>query len=349
MFKNRNILILVVVLAVLLGVNLWQRADHRSSTQQSSTVKVVAATITADQLDRITLGQGDASEAVDLVATPTGWVLASAWDSPANQQRIDALLRSVSDLSGEFRSDNESVLSDYSLSAETAVQVRAYGKDGELALALDVGGKPENSTGSFISMPGTSAVYLTQTNLLANLGLYDGPGIPDNKHFLDLMVLKEDRLAVDAIKLTEDGLTRELVKEFALEEVTSEGEEPAAEPALDRTTWEWKMTAPESAALAKTKADGLLGGLVSVRAVEADDPAGDMARYGLDAPSRTATMVMEGGSEVTLEFGNTREATDDLQAGVWMKVRGKPGIWVVTDYTLKNIFKPTDELVPDQE
>ena len=105
MFKNRNILILVAVLVVLLGINLWQKADHRRSTQQSATEKVVDATFTADQLDRITLGQGLEPEAVDLVATPTGWVLASAWDAPANQQRIDALLRGFNDLSGEFRSD----------------------------------------------------------------------------------------------------------------------------------------------------------------------------------------------------------------------------------------------------
>jgi hypothetical protein len=101
--------------------------------------------------------------------------------------------------------------------------------------------------------------------------------------------------------------------------------------------------------LAKTKADGLLGSLVAVRAVEADNPGGDMAFFGLDAPSRTATMVLDGGAEITIEFGNTREAAGELQEGVWMKVAGKPGIWIVTDYTIKNIFKATEDLLPDQE
>ena len=359
MFKNRNILILVAVLAVLLAINLWQKADHQRSTSQSSTVKVIDATITADQLDRITLGQGDQPEAVDLVATPTGWVVASAWDAPASQQRIDALLRSVSVLSGEFRSDSDEVLADYSLSPETAVMIRAYDQAGEEVLALNVGSKPGNAPGSFISRPGSSAVYLTPTNLLANLGLYDGPGVPENKHFLDLLAVKTDRLAVDKIVLTEDGQARELVKEFALETVaaTEEGGEPAAEaeepsagePTLDRTTWEWKMTRPKAAALAKTKADGVLGSLTAVRAVDVDDPAVDPSAYGLDAPARTATLYLEDGTEKTLEFGKSREATDDLQAGVWMREQGRPGIWVVTDYTIKNIFKPTEDLLPDQE
>lgn len=357
MFKNRYILILVVVLVVLLGINIFQKADHRQSTNQSTTAKVIETTFTADQLDRITVGQGLVEVAVDLVATPAGWLVASAWDAPANQQRIDALLRGVSNLSGEFRSDNESVLGDYSLADDNAVKVRAFGKDGNIAFALDIGNTPEGVPGSFISLPGSNAVYLTQTNLLSNLGLYDGPAPPDNKHFLDLQAVQEDRQDVDRVILNDAGQSLELNKVFALEvappsgeEVSAEsGEEAAAEPAIDRTTWEWQLASPRTAAPAKTKADAVLGALVNVRAVDVDDPSGDLATYGLEPPTRTATMVFSGGAEATLEFGNTREAEGDKQAGVWMRVRGEPGVWIATDYTVKNIFKTVDELLPDQE
>ncbi len=71
--------------------------------------------------------------------------------------------------------------------------------------------------------------------------------------------------------------------------------------------------------------------------------------YGLDAPLRTATLVMEDGSDLTLSFGNTREAAGDLQAGIWLQVQGQPSIWVVTEYTANNIFKTVEDLLPDED
>jgi len=351
MIKNRNILILAAVLLVLLGISLVQKAGHKKSTSGSSTVKVVEGAVTADQLDRITLGQGTDEEAVVLLSTPTGWVVASAWDAPVSTQRLEGLLRNMSDLSGEFRSDNESVLADYGLADESAVKVRAYDKEGSLALAVDIGGKPERFPGNFVKRPGSSAVYLSQVNLLSQLGLYDGPAVPGHRHFLELQAVKEDRLAVDRITLDDGDQVLDLVKEFA-EEKPAEGQEAegdGVEPAgLDRTTWEWKLTAPRSKALAKTKADGVLGSMVSIRAIDVDDPSVDLAAYGLAEPSRSATMFRQDGTETTLEFGDTREAEGDLQAGVWMKVRGEPTVWVVSEYAVNNIFKTVEDLLPEE-
>ncbi len=355
MFKNRNILILAAVLVVLLGISLIQKAGHRKSTSGSSTVKVVDGTFTADQLDRITLGMGTDEEAVVLLSTPTGWIVASAWDTPANTQRIDSLLRNVSDLSGEFRSDEASVLGDYGLADDGAVKVRAFDKEGNLVLAVDVGGKSERSPGNFIRRPDSNAVYLSQVNLLSQMGLYDGPAVPDNRHFLELQAVREDRQEVDRIILNDGGRILEMAKEFA-EEKPVDGDGVVADttgaevppPGVDRTTWEWKLTAPESKALAKTKVDGVLGSLVSIRATDVDDPAGDLAAYGLAEPSRTGTIIRQDGSESTLEFGNTREAEGDLQAGVWMKVRGESTVWIVSDYAVNNIFKSVEDLLPGE-
>ena len=355
MLRNRNILLLAAVLVLLGGISLVQKASHKKSTSRPTTEKIVEGSFTADQLDRITLGFGADEEAVVLLGTPTGWVVASAWDTPANTQRIDALLSSVSDLSGEFRSDNESVLADYGLAEDSAVKVRAYDKEGNLAVAVDIGGKAERSPGNFIRQPGSNAVYLSPVNLLSQMGLYDGPAVPGNRHFLELQAVKEDRQAVDRIILNNDGQVIEMAKEFA-EVKPVAGDAVVADttgtevppPGVDRTIWEWKLTAPQSKALAKTKADGVLGSLVSIRATDVDDPAGDFAVYGLAEPSRTGTIVRQDGSEFTLEFGNTREAEGDLQAGVWMKVRGEDTVWIVSDYAVKNIFKTVEDLLPEE-
>jgi hypothetical protein len=357
MLKNKNILILAAVLVVLLGISLLQKKEHTKSTSGSATVKVVEGVITADQLDRITLGHGENEQAVELVATPTGWVVASAWDAPASLSRIESLLRNLSDLSGEFRSDNQSVLADYGLADDQAVKIVAFDKDGTEVLAVDVGNTPERVPGNFVKRPDSNEVYLSQTNLLSQLGLYDGPGLPGFPHFLELQAVKEDRLAVDRIVLNDEGGSLEMVKEFAEaqplpgqvddpDQATEDQVEPAG---TDRTTWEWKMTSPQTKALAKTKADGVLGALVSIRAADVDDPAGDMALYGLAEPTRRATLYLDDGSEKTVAFGHKREAAGDLKEGYWMKVSGEPTVWVVSEYVVNNIFKTEADLLPDQE
>jgi|GEM_PF-1495125 len=351
MLKNRNILILAAVLVVLLGLNLLQKANYRKSTSQPASTKVVPVTVTADELERITLGQGEGDPAVELVSTPTGWVVTSAWDAPANPQRIDSLLSNLSGLSGEFRSDSEAVLADYGLSDQDALLVRGYGQDGEVVLAVDIGDKPENSQGNFVRRPDSSAVYLTPTNLLAQMGLYNGPGIPDFKHFLDLQAVQEDRLTIDRIILTDQDGTRELVKEFSPNHPQPGADDTVAESdtvTWDRTTWEWKLAGNKPRALAKTKADALMGAAVNIRAVNVDDPSG-AGDFGLEPPSRTATLVREDGSDLVLEFGNSFPAEGDRQAGTWMRIHNLPQVWIVTDYTVNNIFKPTDDLLPDQE
>lgn len=354
MIKNKNILILVAVLLVLGAISLVQKSGYNKSTTQSSTIAIVEGTLNIDVLDRITLGQGADETAVELLATPTGWVVASAWDATASSQRIEALLRNLSDLSGEFRSDNESVLADYGLDDDNAVKVRAYDKDGAVKVAVDIGRMPEGSRSCFIKQPGSHAVYLSPTNMLAPLGLNSGPGVPGVLYFLDLQAVQEDRLDIDKIILTEDGASWEMEKVFA-EPKPAPGQTDAAADSMalhaepDRTTWEWKLTAPVSKALAKTKADGVLSSSIAIRAVDVENPATEWAVFGLDAPTRIATLMRQDGTQIVLEFGNKREAVGDHPAGTRMAIHGKDSVWVVTDYTVDNIFKPVEELLPDQE
>lgn len=296
MINNRNLSILGLVLVALAAVYIWQQAAHRSRTSRPSTAVIIEGTYTKDDLSRVTVGRQENEAAVDLVRTPTGWVVASSWDAPASADRVDALLKALSGLAGEYRSDNAAVLADYGLSPGVAVIIKGYGGDGSQAFALEVGNASQGQPGNFVRLPGSDTVYLSTAGVLSQVGLYGGPDLPKAKHFLDLQAVKEDRLAVDRIVLTDAGKTLEMAKEFAdpPAAAAAPADTAAAPVGPDRMTWEWKLTAPRKTALAKTKADG------------------------------------------------------DRQAGTWMRVRGRPGIWVVSEYTTKNIFKTLEELLPDK-
>jgi len=342
MIRPKNLAILAVVVVVLLGISVMQQARHRSATSRSTTEVLVPGELTADGLSRIEAGRGDQPQLVDLESAPDGWIVATGWNAAADRSRVDGLLRGLSGLRGEFRSDDAAVLADYGLDDAAAVSLHLVDKDGQDVVRLLVGRKPEGYPGNFVRKAGSNAVYLSETGILGLLGVYDETKAPQPRYFYDLQAVKENRLDIDAMVVDDDGATLDLVKEFAVVAPAEGDTLSSAEP--DRSTWEWKLAGDDRIALAKTKVDAVLNSLVNIRAVDLADPAADPAAYGLAEPKRTARLVRADGSELRLEFGGQRPETEGVQAGTWLRVAGKPAVWVVTDYTVNGIFKSLDEL-----
>jgi len=48
-----------------------------------------------------------------------------------------------------------------------------------------------------------------------------------------------------------------------------------------------------------------------------------------------------------LEFGIERETVGYHPGGTYLRVQGKDTVWVANNYTVKNIFKELDDLLPD--
>ena len=193
MMKRNNLIILAVIVVALAAISLLQKTSHRRATSGSPTDQVLTADFDAENLRRVELGFGGGERAVVLENLPDGWVVGTAWNHPANEPRIDKLLRDLASLQGEFRSESEVVLADYGFSDSTTVTVSAFGADPQPIFSLEIGKKPERSVGNFVKRPGSNAVYLTRTSVLSAIGLYGGPGVPENKHFLELDARKVER------------------------------------------------------------------------------------------------------------------------------------------------------------
>jgi hypothetical protein len=345
MAKNRNLVIMAAVLVILIGVSLMQKAKHEEATSGSHTEVILDRTYAKEDLDRIVLGYADEAEAVVMSFAPDGWRMDTRYNALINEQRIDGLLRSLSNLEGEFRSDKDSVLDAYSLDEAGAVHIHAYDKQGQEVLGLLVGKTPERSSGNFVRLPGHTRVYLTQKGVLQQIGLYGPPATPQAKYFLELQAFKEDRVAVERILIEDGETTLDLNKEFA--EVTvpvEDSDETTTE--LDRNTWEWKLADQPDTPLAKTKVDGVLGAAVSIRAQDVADPTAPAADLGLDQPARRATLFLEDGSSRVLEFGAESPAEDGGMAGTFFRVQGEKDVWVISSYTTNNLFKTLEDLTP---
>ncbi|MFT5233642.1 MAG: hypothetical protein ACI9UQ_001676, partial [Candidatus Krumholzibacteriia bacterium] len=172
MIKTRNLVILGIALVVLLAINLMQKSGHNKATSQASNEELVASGMVPADLSRITIGFGPDLETVVLNNTPVGWSVDTAWQGAADQSRIETLVRNLSGLMGEFRSDSADVLADYGLTGDAVVTVRAFDPAGVEVAAIDLGRKSGQGQGNFTRQTNSNKVYLTQTNMMAQLGIY---------------------------------------------------------------------------------------------------------------------------------------------------------------------------------
>jgi len=349
MLNRKNLLLLAAILVVLVVISVVQDRSHERSTSRPSSEVLVPGEFARADLDRLTIAHGG-EVAVEMVAGPDGdWRLATAHDARVNAQRLDTLLDSLSDLRGEFRSDAAAVVPDYGFTDSTTITITGLGPGGDEVLAIEVGGKPQGSQGNFVKRPGSDEVYLTQTNLLSNLGLWTGPERPTSRHFLELQALRVEKRDVDAVRVESPDGTLVLVKEFAMVEPAPD-DTVRTEPFADRDTWEWRLEDGQGRDLGtavKTKADAVLNAATSIRAQDVADPGADLAAYGLDAPARTVTLTHGDGTTTVLRFGDEREAGDKTPGGHYALLGEDPTVWVVGTFTVNNIFKERGDLLPE--
>jgi hypothetical protein len=344
MLKRKNLLILAAALAVLLVIALAQDLGHDRSTRGSSSTVLATGEFTQGGIGKIVIGRGARTEAVVLTATAAGWQVASAWNAPASTQRVDALLETMSNLRGEFRSDSEAVLADFGFTDSTTVRITGYDTAGGTAFTVEAGEKPGQGVGTFVRRPGSAEVYLASADILGALGVYTAEAGPQGRHFVDLQVYKTEREGVDAIALHDGGRTLTLTKVFTEIQPSADDTTHTA-PFTDRASWEWR--AEPRRPVAKTKVDAILAAVTSLRAQDVADPGAAAAQYGLDAPTRRAVVTLADGSTATLAFGGARAAGPGQPAGVYCRIEGRPLVWVVGDYQVESIFKNPDDLKPD--
>lgn len=343
MLTRKNLLWLAGILIVLIVVSTAQKTSHQRATSRASTEILLPGEFSRANLDRLAIGYGLQAEAVLLARGAEDWHVASAWNAKASGQRLDTLLRSLSGLRGEFRSDSPHVLADYGFTDSTSVTIAGWDLAGAEVFQLEIGGKPEGSSGNFVRLAGSNEVFLTSQNLLSNLGLWGGPERPQSRHFLELQALSLDRQDIDAIRL-EGDIALTLAKEHVMIE-PGPADTVHTEPWPDRSQWEWRLDGRQNAV--KTRADGVLNAAASLRAQDVADPGAGLAAYGLDRPARRAVLVRADGTETVLAFGSLRQADGAAPGGYYLRIDEEPTIWVVGEYNVDSIFKKRQDLMPE--
>ena len=326
--KTRPLFILAAMLVVLVGLKFWQSSKHDERLTRSGLEELFPA-VAASEIGGFTV-TGPAGTEIALERDGESWRVASSYGHRAAGDRVEQMLDELSGLRGEYRSEREAVLADYSLDDSRALHLRVFDLSGAELGHLLLGDRMTGVAGFFARRNGEDTAFAARGNLLGSLGIYGDEREPKARNFLDLKAFEVDRQEVDRIRIITNGGELELAKRF---------EAPAADSVVvDRSSYEWQVA---GVPLDRAKTDGVLGALTSVHARDLLDPAGD---YGFTAAARRAELHLADGSSRVVEFGAKVEAPE---AGVAMRVYGDEAVYLVYDRLPDRIFKSREELLPE--
>jgi len=335
MGNNRNLIVLGLVLVVLVGGYILTQDRRPDLDTTGGFVELVEGTLSTDDVYTLSLSKGD-EDGVTVVQRDGDWVVASHHDAPANLNKVRTLLGNLETVSGELRSEDASVLDAYALDDPNAYHLEVLDESGTPMAALLIGKR--SGSGCFVREPGSDRVMLADHNFLSDFGLWaeDRPA-PKADLWIDMAVVKLERDAVRTVELVTGDGPLVLTKEFV--DLGSAAED-STETLPDADAYEWRVTGPEEFVASKTRADGVLASMVSLRA---RGLVGDtvLDEYGLGEAARKAVVTLEDGTSTTLRFGGV---TPDDESLLYFQVEGQPLVWTLPDYVAKNVFKSAEEL-----
>ncbi len=283
----RRLTFLVAVLALLLGMGAWLRTRERTaSSLQPAAATLVPDTLTLDSLDSIELSIGKAESPSVKIAkdSKNGWRVSTAFNAPADPEKLTRLIGALRGLTGEERARGEKWLADFGLGEKALRLTLRQGEQKTTALMVGRGKKDWGT--HFVRPLDRDAIYAVETDLLSEAGLWGELSSESlsSKSWVDLRLFPVDPISVSSAELAQR------VKESWLGVAERH-------PPFDSETRDW------------------LAAVTSLRGSDLLDPEADGGAF---KPVWRWTLLLKGGGRLELE-----EAAADKEEGP-VKVRRLP-------------------------
>lgn len=194
--KFKKLVILIVALAVLIAAALVKKARENGPDQKkpSPAVKVLRETLSPAFVQKVVLSKADdAGEKIVLRKDNANeWILESRVNTRARKDRVEALIKNVTELGGEIRSESKEVLKDFSLLESQAIQIQLRGAEDKVIASVLV--SPLRPTGglNFVRLADSDRVIVASPDILSTLGIYAKSDKLDDKLFADLQAVKPE-------------------------------------------------------------------------------------------------------------------------------------------------------------
>ena len=163
--KPKKLAVLIVVLALLVAAGLWKKSElrrsERAAAQKPAQTQVPlgpgfsTAFVTKVELRR---GSSDPDKLVLVKDASDSWTLQSRYGTHAQKSTVEDLLRSLTDLRGEVRAEDNAVLGDFSLTDEKAFHFELSGSDGHVLSHILLSPLRPRGTQNFVRLDRKSVV-----------------------------------------------------------------------------------------------------------------------------------------------------------------------------------------------
>ena len=206
--KFKKLVALLLVLAALAGAALVKKAalDKERRAESGEVLKAetaLGAEISPAFVSKIDLKRGD--EVLTFSKGDERWTIPTHYGTHARKDAVDELLKKLSAVRGEARSENPSVLEDFSLTDAKAIHIRLLGAgDKELAHFL-LSPLRSRGTQNFIRLAGSPKVLVTAADVLAALNIFSKDDKLDYHGFAEFRVAGIDSSKISSFELTVTG------------------------------------------------------------------------------------------------------------------------------------------------
>lgn len=294
--KERNLIILCVIFAVLVGLVFVKKGMKPQVPTTEEAADIIASPVSADDITEVIVRLGDGGggdednpRRVHLLKEDGQWAVKTRYGVHANDKAITPVLDQLDQLKGELRSKKEGLFSDYGIEDEQAVHVELRRGDAEAAHVV-IGTKKAGYRNNFVRLAGTSAVYLVNENLLGAFGVR-GEGEDqklDADKWVDKRIARIDADGVTAVAITKikDGAEEEVIH-LKKEEVDGKKQ--------------WQSVKPYAFGLSASKIKRMIETFNNTYAREVIAPAEE---GGFDAPGWTGVFTLENGEQTKIVRGS---------------------------------------------
>lgn len=357
--KPKQLVPFVVILAILGGLVFWKQSQQEkpSIVKQANLAALVPDSLKKDAVTRISLYAGNAAEdKVTLEKSGDAWALASHFNAPATQDKVDAYLDLLLNLKGEARdiATEDSKLEVYELKDDQAFHVEIFTDNDRPVFHLLVGKAPDHRS-VFLRTADAKDIYVEAKDPRKEAGITTTgeEAKPDATHWFDKDILKleQDRIKRVALTLPDKSLVlertekmpeppaEEAADETAENAESSETETTPPPPAVPEIVWELASGGP-GIPLKTPGVDSILQKIATFVATDIVDPA-KKAEWGLDTPAYRAEIALEGDENIVLEAGRPDPAGD---AYVRVASADKDVVYQVNKFNFERLFAKGSQL-----
>lgn len=326
--KNKNFLILIAVLAVLVIIYVVQQfATGKKSLSETEQIIYPGLDSTAVKYVKVFKRDYPDSGAV-FARQDTGWIVTSHFNAPAKSADIWKLISDIKALTGEVRSSSSELLSEFDLTDSLALNIILLDESSSVIAHMLVGkGLAGSGRSSFIRKNGDNTVYKANENFLSRFSLWDAKPytrIPISR----IVDLKMASIAVDSMRSLQ-LMTKGKAYLFERQQ-QSDG---------DSTTppqYSWVQIEPTKGKVLEDRdISGIANRLCSMSGTDlfgSDNPAA----FGLGKPQYQANVMFKGGGKISFIFGAIADTVSKTHYAV---VDTKPFIYKVSDPVVQGLFE----------